>query len=103
LLYGNRREKKMSADNYSKCPKCRADMIKNKKDLIERASEGYGKISADEYNDLLTEGSKPIDLTETLREDYEFYLQDDILGISYSCSCSVCKFHFEYKQDVKVC
>ncbi len=93
----------MGADNYSKCPKCEAEMIKNKKDLIERANKGYGKISADEYNNLLTKGSEPIELKKTLREDYEFHLQGDNLNISYSCSCSVCKFHFEYSQDVKIC
>lgn len=64
--------------------------------------KGYGKISADKYNDLLTKGKEPIELKETLREDYSFNLDDNILSINYSCGCSVCKFHFEYKQDVTV-
>ena len=92
----------MSADNYSKCPKCKVDLVQNKKDLANRAAEGYGKISPDEYNDLLTEATKPIGLEDTLREDYEFYLEDDVLDINYHCACSVCKFKFEYKETVHI-
>ncbi len=87
----------MSADNWTTCPNCRQ--------LAEtKVASSYGKVSEDEYLAIL-EAKKSIKNEPTLREDYEMWTDEDgKFTVSYSCSCSVCKFHFDYKysQDVKL-
>ena len=82
----------MSADNWSKCPKCKAITEKTKADLIEKIGENYGKIPVEEYDDMVKEASEVTDLEDTLREDYGFYLEGTNLNISYRCHCDVCGF-----------
>jgi len=63
----------MSADHYSICPKCRVALI-----------------------DSLPE------LPESLREDYEFYLQGEVLSISYSAGCSKCRFQYNFSKEINI-
>lgn len=92
----------MSADNWSKCPKCKEVAKKTNADLIAKIVESYGKIPVEEYDDMVKKASESIELEETLREDYEFYLEDDNLNIDYGCSCNKCGFSYSYKKDVNV-
>ena len=81
----------MSADAWRVCPKCLRSSEK-KKEL------SYGKVSEEEYLRILVElDSLKDDDTQTLREDYEMFTDSDgVFYLKYSCSCSVCHFHFEY-------
>jgi len=42
------------------------------------------------------------DIDQTLREDYEFFLEDNILEISYKCSCDVSSFEFGFKKIINL-
>ena len=71
----------MSADNWGICPKC-----KQKQESL------YGKVSEEEYLKTLNKKNE-----YTLREDYEIYTDENgKFHIDYACSCSKCKFTFEY-------
>ena len=67
----------------------------------QQLKEAYGKIPVEEY--LLLKAAvetTPKNFEETLREDYEFYLSNGFLKISYCCGCKVCGYQFTYKKDV---
>ena len=82
----------MSADAWRVCPKCLQSSEKKKE-------SSYGKVSEEEYLRILVElDSLKDDDTRTMREDYEIFTDSDgVFYLKYSCNCSVCHFHFEYK------
>jgi len=46
---------------------------------------------------------KLIDIRETLREDYEFYLNDEgEFFVSYKASCDRCGFKYSFKHSEQV-
>lgn len=92
----------MSADNYSRCPKCKRENEKEIIELEKKISDSYGKIPATEYLALLQQRDHPRVMEETLREDYEFFLNDELLQIRYSCSCSICKFEYKFERDIDI-
>jgi hypothetical protein len=81
----------MSADAWRECPNCK---VLNDKKLDAL----YGTVSQSEYMAAVYELDDRV--KETLREDYEISMNEDgVLEISYSCSCTVCKFNFKYKHS----
>ncbi len=94
----------MSADNWRSCPACLAAAEKARQECVAKAEKSYGKVSSEKYLALLEKARTPTaELRETLREDYECYVDDEgTFTVSYSCSCQKCPFQFEYKhtQDV---
>ena len=94
----------MSADNWAKCPKC-AKLAEDKKSvLLLKTQQAYGKVSEDEYSDLLLELQTPIVLKRTLREDYEIGIWNNVFEVSYSAHCSKCGFvkKFEKKEPIVI-
>ena len=93
----------MSADNWSKCPKCKRKQAKSQEKSLENLKKKYGKISPEEYVQMTNKiHNSPERLKETLREDYEIYLEDDILIIVYAASCQECDFYYEYKNELDI-
>lgn len=99
----------MSADNWTTCPKCEEDSAKALKALFEGyekyTADAYGKVPLEDFEAKRREFSTAIlnleermeSKAKNLREDYEFYGADTgTLTISYSCSCRVCNFQWEY-------
>jgi len=89
----------MSADNWAICPKCKIknDQI-NEKRLLD-VEKKYGIISSEEYIALVKEVSEPIEIEETLREDYYIGIEDGIFEVEYSCNCSVCGFKYSFENE----
>jgi len=95
----------MSATNWRKCPKCTKLAAKKKLDLSLKLARAYGKVSEDEYLELLTEQQTPVEPTgRTLREDYELGIWNDVFEVSYSAYCSECGFtkKFETKEPLNI-
>jgi hypothetical protein len=97
----------MGADNWGVCPKCMAKALQDKETLKFKIDKSYGKISSQAYIELIAKWNEPIDLKNTLREDYELGVEEDgSFHIDYSCSCTctVCNFKhlFNYNQQLKV-
>ena len=89
----------MSADSWSKCPKCG----NKEEDKLQEARDRYGKIPLEEYErGLLDAKSNPTINCDTLRGDHEFYLEDNILSIDYSCHCTECDFKFRFEKEIDI-
>lgn len=95
----------MSADNWTKCPKC----LQSKKQRAEKqrriVANSYGKVSAERFMEMqasiTVEDSK--DAESTMREDYEQWTDEEgIYQVSYSCSCNECGFEWSYKHKQSV-
>ena len=95
----------MSANNWTTCPRCMKMAIEEKDKQNKQAAESYGKVSEVEYIEILDKSNKDIQLEQTLREDYEFYMGDDgEFSASYGAYCDRCgfKYQFEHKQTVEI-
>ena len=95
----------MSADRWAICPKCRKKAVGEKESLIKKAEDGYGQLSQKDYETIVFDSRTPINLTETLREDYEIYMEDDgLFSVEYSASCDTCgfKYNFNHSEQVEI-
>lgn len=88
----------MSADNWSFCPLC----SQNRTDPIQAVQKLYGKMSAEQYEHAMEDARNAPVQEETLREDYEFYLEDFSLSISYGCKCQDCGFTFSFNKQIDI-
>ena len=86
----------MSADNWAICPKCKDKAIKAYEARVLGLAEKYGKIPPEEYIKASRDVHNVEELEETLREDYEFYLDDN--GMFHAVYCAGCDFSFEFKE-----
>ena len=87
----------MSADNWGTCPKCKVNNEKANAKRISDAEKKYGKIPSDKFRALIKEAERPIELQETLREDYEMHTDlDGLFYVNYSCGCDECGFEHEF-------
>lgn len=105
----------MSADNWRVCPKCTAkslagydEKVKQLDEATKKIQEAYGRVPLEEYMTLINKTDKSVqdievlELEDTLREDYEIYIDDaGEFSVNYSASCSVCKFSFTFKHTQK--
>lgn len=93
----------MSADGWKICPKCKAKHKAEKDAEILNVSKSYGNVSQEEYLELARKASKEMELPESLREDYGFYLDENyILNIDYNCQCEECGFKFSFHKKVDI-
>ena len=84
----------MSADNWTKCPRCY-------KKAEDKAALVYGKVSREEYERIRR--AVPEDgPEETLREDYEIGIYDGMFEVTYSGYCAECGFEFNFEHKTPV-
>lgn len=94
----------MSADRWSMCPGCKKKAEQKRKDLLKQIEDGYGKIPADEFMELVERSAqpqKPLTLN-TLREDWEIGIYEGEFGVDYYASCEECGFSYVFKHTEKV-
>ncbi len=91
----------MSADNWATCPKCLKKRRAEKEQLTKRAADSYGKVSAEDFDELRKKAdSLSMDIEETFREDYELgILESGEFYVSYQGQCSVCDFGKQFKHE----
>jgi hypothetical protein len=96
----------MSADRWSACPICKRKAEAVQKELQEGVESAYGKLSRVEWEQRRDEAYKPIELEDTMREDYEIGITDRDTHLEYyaiySCSCEVCGFEFNDNREQKI-
>lgn len=93
----------MSADRWGICPKCKKEYDLGLEVLKEEATNCYGKVTATEWLKLVSQVGDPVELDETLREDWEIYMgKDGNFYIGYSCGCNKCGFNFKFKHEENV-
>jgi hypothetical protein len=92
----------VSANNWDVCPACKKKAEAARLKAMEDAAKAYGKVPPDEWKELSDRASKPVDLDETMREDYELGVDSKgVFGVSYSASCQECAFVFRFKHEQK--
>ena len=92
----------MSADNWCICPKCKKKNDALNKQRILDAAKQYGVIPADEYIALAKDASKPIEIEDTFREDYDIGVYPDgSFLVSYRGQCTVCNAEYAFGEEVK--
>lgn len=91
----------MSADNWSICPRCKAQNERAYAQAQERLASAYGEVSETDYLAIkaVVEAGLPAP-DDTLREDYG--IGTDELGVFrayYRARCTVCSFKHEFEHQ----
>lgn len=95
----------MSADRWTICPQCEKMLADEKVALLDKIQRSYGKVSEDEYQELLIElenlKQKP---RRTLREDWELGVREGVFSVKYYAECSKCGFSkvFEHREVIEL-
>lgn len=91
----------MSADNWAICPGCVKEAHRAHRDLVLRAAEGYGRLSLAEFDALRAEADLGVNEEKfrTFREDYEIYLDEDAVMVSYSGHCQKCSAGTDFRYE----
>ena len=102
----------MSADNWTICPKCKADAFAKRRRLQKQVVESYGKLPQAKYAKLIEDANAEIELEDSLREDYGLGIDkfsDEESGtveatfvVSYRAACQDCGFRFEFQHKQPV-
>ncbi|HNT78168.1 MAG TPA: hypothetical protein PKH77_24405 [Anaerolineae bacterium] len=88
----------MSADRWNVCPKCKEKAQAEKDAARQAATEKYGKLPIAEWVALRDKSEQEIALPQTLREDWELGIVEDRFEVTYTATCSECKFKFKFEQ-----
>lgn len=99
----------MSANNWTQCPRCYETNKVKAEELDRIASEAYGKVSAEKFDELREQARsfrKAIVTDDTfvssLREDWDLGIHKGEFYVHYRASCSTCGFEFSFKHKEKV-
>lgn len=93
----------MSADNWAICPVCKTKAEEEKEKLTNEIVQGYGQLPPNDYLVLIEKSKLALELKATLREDYELGVDEfGTFEVTFTASCSKCKFSFKYKDIRKV-
>jgi hypothetical protein len=92
----------MITDNWTTCPMCKKKSI----DLLEKEDKkiraAYGKVSQNEYRDMLAKSRIPADIAHNLRENWNIGIQEELFVIDYYASCTKCGWKFQFKWTEEV-
>lgn len=82
----------MSATNWAVCPSCLAAANAQKVVEFQAADDAYGKVALPEFDRLrkIADARINTETYRTFREDYEFWIDGDVVKYHYDGDCSVC-------------
>lgn len=91
----------MSADNWAVCPFCLAQAEAEKSILQSRVLDDYGVLPIEEWDALRAEAAAELDENKltTFREDYEIYIADTTVHVTYSGHCQTCGAGVDFKDE----
>lgn len=99
----------MSANNWTQCPVCYEANKAKAEELDRIASEAYGKVSAEKFDELREQARsfriaivKDDNFVSSLREDWDLGILNGQFYVSYGASCNTCGFDFSFKHEEKV-
>ncbi len=95
----------VSANNWTVCPKCKAEKAERLAKAKRELDGFYGMIPLAEYSkrQIAFEKFRDEPLEERMREDYELGVDSDgQFEVSYRCSCEECDFAFSFKETREV-
>lgn len=88
----------MSADNWAICPRCHIKAENEWDAKQQEFRQAYGKVSEEEYHRMRIALQVKPKAENTMREDYEFYIEPGTgwFNASYGASCENCGFKHEF-------
>lgn len=93
----------MSADNWTKCPRCKANYQTEYVKAVNDIDSQYGKLDKNEWlsrYEQLQRRAEPNN--NTFKEDYEFYgAETGTLSIRYTGRCTECNLFLEFNHDIR--
>lgn len=96
----------MSANNWTQCPRCYVTNLTKAKELDKAASEAYGKVPVEQFDELRDKARSFREaivtddkFSSSLREDWDLGIHKGKFYVSYGASCSTCGFEFRYKHE----
>jgi hypothetical protein len=90
----------MSANNWTVCPKCKAEAKRMHAEKEATLAKSYGKVPAETWLAMQAEVATVHALEETLREGWDLGVDEEgRFYVSYRCSCDACNFTFTFKQE----
>ena len=92
----------MDVFSFRRCPKCKQTTQKYKDSLKEKVRNGYGKLPETEYIALLQKLNKPVIIKDSLKENFEFNLNENELIVSYYAKCKICKWTHKYNNKESI-
>lgn len=93
----------MGADNWGICPKCKKAAYKKKAKEQEKVGAAYGKVTPEKYREMFEAASQPVELDQTLREDYEIGIgEGGEFSVSYRGHCRECGLSHAFKTQAVV-
>ena len=89
----------MSADRWSKCPKCREKQEQAAAKLVSDIAAARAVGDFDRFAMLLDKSTKPAPkLEETLCEGWEIGIWDaESFEVNYGATCTVCGFIYNFR------
>lgn len=93
----------MSADNWAICPRCVARAQKANLESQQGFSEIAAKLTPDQLK-LVQTAVRPVNEEDfrEFREDYEIYIADGKVKVSYSGHCQTCKLGLDFDHEVEI-
>ncbi len=93
----------MRAENWTICPRCKKRTEAAAAAKLREAQDAYGKVTAEEYEEILGDARAPVRYGETMREDYWLGTDEDgDFEMCYQCSCKACGLWWEFKRAKRV-
>lgn len=90
----------MSADSWRRCPRCLLRENEDKQAAEEKVVESYGKVPAEEYEELRAEAGKKVSYEENLSAYYELGITEaGEFYVNYSGQCQDCGFKHEFQHS----
>ena len=92
----------MSADNWTKCPRCLRRHRKEVDNAFAKAAKSYGLVKRETYEGLKKEALRLDSQApkNTFREDYEISgVEDGAVELAYSGVCDVCSLSVRFNHE----
>ena len=90
----------MSADNWTRCPRCVAVARAAKVAQVEATRAVYGVAPVEEFDRLRAEADAPLKFEDTVREDYEFAgFEDGKVVAVYKGVCQSCGLTAQFRYE----
>jgi hypothetical protein len=90
----------MSANNWRVCPACKRKAEADREKAMAEAARAYGNVPPDEWKAMADRASKPVNLSDDMREDWHIGLNEaGLFSVSYRADCSECPFVFTFKHE----
>lgn len=87
----------MSADSWTKCPKCRHEALRVQGKALKEANAAYGVKKMDVFLSIKKAAEVPIKLEDTLAGNHDIGISSTgQFKVIYEAHCQICDFKYKY-------